>query len=235
MTGPFVIVRSIKMSRKATARSDGRKRRPRQLGLVFRTWGGARKRAGRKPNVPGRPGVPHRAYFRLERRLPVHVTLRMAEHVWNLRSRRSFNIISKALGEAMDRFGVRLLKFSVQGNHIHLLVESGDRKSLGRAIKGLSVRLARGLNELMGQQGRVVADRYHAHVLRTPTELRNAMKYISRNAHRHAAQWGQPLPQDWIDPYSSDSPTLDFRLPEPTTWLAKPLTDPAPAKRKKSS
>src|SRR5262249_19560185 len=118
-------VRLIKMARQ----------RPRQLGLDFRTWGGARKGAGRKPTVPGRPGVPHRPRLGLERRLPVHVTVRMAEHVWNLRSRRSFRIIAPAVHKAMDRFEVRLVKFSVQGNHIHLLVEAGDRNSLGRAIK----------------------------------------------------------------------------------------------------
>ncbi|HJZ83904.1 MAG TPA: transposase [Polyangia bacterium] len=151
----------------------------------------------------------------------MHVTLRVAEHVWNLRSRRSFAVLAPALAEGMDRFGMRLLKFSVQGNHIHLLVESGDRKALGRAIKGLSVRIARGLNALMERHGRVLADRYHARVLRTPAEVRNAIHYVEKNARKHAAQWGERLPSSWVDPYSSESPALGFDLPRPATWLLR--------------
>ena len=215
-------VRSIKMTGRTRRVVDGRKRRrPRQLGLEFHTWGGAREGAGRKPKVPGKSGLPHRPRLRLERRLPVHVTLRVAEQVWNLRSRRSFAVLAPALQAGMDRFGVRLVKFSVQGNHIHLLVETGDKKTLGRAIKGLSVRIARGLNQMMGRRGRVFADRYHARALRTPAELRNAISTIGQNARKHAAERGERLPQGWVDPYSSDSPTLGFVLPEATTWLAR--------------
>jgi len=196
-------------------------RRARQLALPLRTWGGARKGAGRKPKIPGKSGIPHRVRPRLERRLPVHVTIRMAEHVWNLRSRRSFRILAAALRAAMDRLGVRLIQFSVQSNHIHLLVEATDRRALGRAIKGLSVRIARGLNGLMRRRGRAIADRYHARALRTPTEVRRAVHYIRENARRHAAQWGHRLPPDWVDPYSSDAPGRRFALPEPVTWLLR--------------
>jgi REP element-mobilizing transposase RayT len=58
------------------------------------------------------------------RPMPVHVTLRMAPHVYNLRSRRSFRVVAVALRSGGDRFNVRVVHFSVQGNHIHLLVEA---------------------------------------------------------------------------------------------------------------
>ena len=72
--------------------------------------------------------------------MPLHVTLRMAPHVYNLRSRRAFRVITAALRISSDRFNVRVVEFSVQGNHIHLVVEAPDR----RALQGLAIRVARG-------------------------------------------------------------------------------------------
>src|SRR6266704_1579097 len=164
---------SIKMS---ASSQPARRRRPRQLALEFRTWGGTRA------------GVVHRARGEWTRPMPLHVTLRMAPHVYNLRSRRSFRVIEAALRIGGDRFDVRVVEFSVQGNHIHLVVEAASRGALARALQGLSIRVARGLNRMMGRKGRVFDDRYHARVLRTPTEVRHAMRYVLENARKHAAQ-----------------------------------------------
>ena len=140
-------------------------RRARQLGLEFRTWGGKRAGAGRKPRG-AKAGVSHRPRADWHQRRPLHVTLRMAPHVYNLRSRRSFRVIEAALWVGGDRFDVRIIHFSVQGNHLHLIVEAPNRRALARAIQGLSIRIAKGLNRMMGRSGRVIGDRYHARVLR---------------------------------------------------------------------
>ena len=171
--------------RSSSSRNPSRAARPRrrgQLGFEFRTWGGKRAGAGRRPKVAGRPGVPHRPRPEWARRLPVHITLRMAPEVYNLRSRRSFRAIELALRLGADRFDVRMTSFSVQGNHMHLLVEAPSRTALARAVKGFSVRVAKGLNKMMRRTGRVLGDRYHAHVLRTPTEVKRAIAYIRKNA-----------------------------------------------------
>ena len=153
--------------------------------------------------------------------MPVHVTLRVAEHVWNLRSRRAFRVIRAALAVGADRFGVRVVQLSVQGNHLHLLVEAPDRAALGQAMKGLSVRLAKGLNRMMGTKGRVLEDRYHAHVLATPTEVRRAMHYIRDNAKQHAAARGEHYRPGYVDPYSSEAPAAGLTLPAAVTWLVR--------------
>lgn len=190
-----------------------------QLGFRFRTWGGKRKGAGRKPAGP-RAGVPHRPRAELSRRMPLHVTLRMAPHVYNLRSRRSFQVIARALRHGGDRFEVGVVRFSVQGNHLHLLVEAASRESLARAVKGLGVRIAKGLNRMMGKSGRVLHDRYHAHLLRTPTEVRHAMTYIGDNARKHAAARGETFSAGYVDPYSSAG-AGDVVLPSARTWLLR--------------
>ena len=152
--------------------------------------------------------------------MPLHVTLRVAPHVYNLRSRRSFRVIAAALRVAGDRFDVRVTQFSVQGNHIHLLVEAPDRRALGRGIQGLSIRIARGLNRMMGRTGRVFDDRYHARVLCTPTEVRRAMHYVLENARKHGAQRGETYALDYVDPYSSAG-VPDLGLPTAQTWLLR--------------
>jgi REP element-mobilizing transposase RayT len=194
------------------------RRRPRQLGLKFRTWGGKRAGAGRKPRG-ARAGVAHRARDEWTRPMPLHVTLRMAPHVYNLRSRRSFRVIAAALRLAGDRFEVRVVEFSIQGNHIHLVVEAPDRRALARAIQGLSIRVAKGLNRMMGRKGRVFDDRYHARLLRTPTEVRHAIRYVLDNARKHAAQRGETYAPGYVDPYSSAGAGL--ALPPAQTWLLR--------------
>jgi len=152
--------------------------------------------------------------------MPLHVTLRMAPHVYNLRSRRSFRVIAAALRLGGDRFGVRIVEFSVQGNHIHLVVEAPDRRALARAIQGFSIRVAKGLNRMMGRKGRVFDDRYHARLLRTPTEVRHAIRYVLSNARKHAAERGETYGPGYVDPYSSAG-APDVALPPAQTWLAR--------------
>jgi REP element-mobilizing transposase RayT len=185
----------------------------RQLALPEpRTWGGRRKGAGRKPRG-ATAGVSHarRPAFR---RLPAHVTLRLCAHVWSLRSRRSLRVIVRALRGGAERFGVRVVELSLQGNHAHLLVEAADEQALARAVQGLCIRVARGMNRLMGRRGRVFDDRYHARVLRTPTEVRRAREYVLRNRQHH---FGEP----GLDRYSSAAPGFAGVLPTPLFWLAR--------------
>src|SRR5438067_1431735 len=139
--------------------------RPRQLALALpNTWGGARKGAGRKPKGE-KAGIPHRSRLEFSRHHPLHVTVRMKDHVWNLRSRRSYAAISQALENGGERERFRVVHFSIQGNHVHLLVEAESVAALYSAMRGLDVRLARALNKMMGRKGAVFADRYHARVL----------------------------------------------------------------------
>ncbi len=166
-----------------------------QASFRFRTWGGKRKGAGRK-RTRERACVVHRTRPVLKARFPVHVTWRMRKGVWQLRTRRCFTALARAFWGGADRFGFRLVHYSVQGNHLHLLVEARDERALARGMNGLGVRIARGLNRVMRRRGKVLADRYHGHILRTPTEVRRARQDLLTNAHRHVGIAG-------ADPYAS--------------------------------
>ncbi len=142
----------------------------------------------------------------------------MESRVWNLRSKRCFRIIERALFATANGRSAQIVHFSVQGNHIHLLVEADDKRSLSRAMRSLAIRIARGINTLMRSNGKVIAHRYHARSLRTPTEVRNALGYVRHNFRHHAAQRNEAVRLTFIDPYSSEA-LLSFRVPAARTWL----------------
>jgi len=174
-----------------------------QQDLPLPLWGGARRGAGRKRKSP-RKNVPHTTRPKF-RRGTLHVTLRVRKEVWNLRTHRCFRALKHAFARGCERFGFRLVHFSVQGNHIHLIVEAPDAVALGRAMKGLEVRMARALNKVMCRTGPVFSDRYHAHLLRSPREASRAVRYVLENWAVHAQRDHQPRPSG-TDPYCSDWP-----------------------------
>ena len=104
----------------------------------------------------------------------------MASGVPSLRGFDVFPAVHAALSLA-QRAGFRITTFSVQDDHVHLLVEAADRAALVSGARGLQVRLARTINRATGHRGRVMGDRYHVRALRTPREVRIALVYVLRN------------------------------------------------------
>lgn len=163
--------------------------RSRQLILSLpapRSWGGARAGAGRKPGP--NPGLPHVSRAPFARSLPAHVTLRLRHELPSLRTVRIVREVERTFAKGCERPGFRLAHYSLQGNHAHLIVEARDAETLGRGMMAIGSRLARAVNRVAGRSGRVLADRYHARLLRTPKEVRAALRYVLLNARRHAGR-----------------------------------------------
>jgi putative transposase len=169
----------------------GRPRRPVQLELPLRTWGGRRRGAGRKPKG-AKAGVTHRPRAEIRAWHPVHVTMKLKAGLPNLRHKQLARLVLSSFAAAKERFGVRLVQFTVQSNHVHLIVEVSDRHALSRAMQGLATRIALRLNARLGRRGKVFADRYHARALRTPLEVRRALVYVLDNHRHHHSGSGRP-------------------------------------------
>ncbi len=193
-----------------------RRRTSQQQQFRFRTWGGKRRRTGRKPKGL-RAGVPHVARPLHVDRHPVHITLRARRQLPSLRKQSVFLAVRGALSQA-SRAAFRIVHFSVQVDHVHLLVEADDKLRLSRGMSGLAIRVARAVNGLLHRHGAVWADRYHAHVLRTPREVRHGLVYVLMNLCKHA-----PARAD-LDPCSSvfwfRGWNEDVELEEPPGWTA---------------
>jgi REP element-mobilizing transposase RayT len=198
-----------KMRKKSNAGASPKRRRatprkrPVQFGLVhaYRGRGGPRPGAGRKP-APGRRRVPHRRRRAVRRDRPLHVTVRLREGLPVLRRVRACEAVRRSIGSS-HKANFRVVHFSVQTNHLHLVVEADDRRALSRGMQGLEIRLTRRLNGLWGTEGTIFAGRYHDREIATPKEARTVLLYVIANARKHAAQHGRTLAARWVDPCSS--------------------------------
>jgi len=115
--------------------------------------------------------------------------------------------------------------FSVQTDHVHIIVEADSGDGLRRGINGLAGRLARALNRVWRRRGAVWGDRYHARALATPREVRNGLVYVLLNFRKHlrAAPGVDPRSSGaWFDGWSHDPPTRPEPCPAAParTWLA---------------
>jgi REP element-mobilizing transposase RayT len=189
--------------------------------------GGWRPGAGRPR---GRTTVSHDARERFAARYPLHVTLRVVEGVRSLRCEPVAAAVRAALAAGGRTPTFRVVEFAVLGNHLHLLVEAAGPAALSRGMTGLCTRLARRINAALGRTGALFAGRYHARVLRTPREVRSALRYVLLNARRHAAERGERRFAGWLDPYSSAPWFAGWRAPSrcDAGWLVRLQRMPRP-------
>ena len=177
----------------------------RQLSLPLgSTWGGRRKGAGRKPGSgPGR--VAHRARPTHCARNPVHVTLRST--LKSLRDSFVFPTLTGVLRELRVRAEqFRVVHYSVQETHIHLVVEAASARALSTGLRSLTIRIAKRVNRLLMRSGPVFADRWHARPLTSPRAVRHVLVYVLANAKKHG-----PHRTFAVDPCSSAPEFTGFR------------------------
>ena len=199
-------------------------RRARQLELP-RTcaWGGARRGAGRRPPEYRAP-VQHRRRAEHRAAFPVHITLRARADLISLRQQKTFTVIRRALAASSNaRF--RVVHFSVQDDHLHLIVEADDTNALTLGVAALKIRLARATNRVLARRGAVWAGRYHARALRTPREVRAGIVYVLQDWKKHRRNT-QGLDgrssAAWFDGWAErfDPPIGTSPVAAPRTWLA---------------
>jgi putative transposase len=131
----------------------------------------------------------------------VHITVRMRKEVPRLRRFELCKFLRRAFVYGCKKGAFRICQFSIQGNHIHLVCEAGSSQARARGIQGWSVRVVRAINGFVGRRGGVFEDRYHLEVLKTPTQVRNALCYVLQNARRHGARLDSRF--HGADPFSS--------------------------------
>jgi hypothetical protein len=126
--------------------------------------------------------------------------MRLRSGLPSLRTVDLVRALERSFAAARDRGDFRLVHYTLQSTHAHLLIEATDANALGRGMKAVGARIARAFNRTFGRRGRVLAERFHLHVLRTPREVRNALAYVLLNARHHARRLWSAMR---IDPASS--------------------------------
>ena len=138
---------------------------------------------------------------------PQHVILRADRSVGSLRRQIVLFAVREALitlAKRADSF--RVIQFSLQRTHVHLIVEALDRNALARGMQAFAISAAKHINAALvdadgnRRRGTVFPDRYHAKSLRTPRQVRNCLAYVMNNWRHHAEDAGR----SWrLDPFSS--------------------------------
>jgi len=175
--------------------------------------------------------MPHRARPTHAKSQPVHVTMRGERCLPSLRKQIVFLAIRRALAKTWREW-FRVVHFSVQMDHIHMIVEADDKLALSRGMRGLSIRLARNINRVAGRKGNVFADRYHARALGTPREVRHCLVYVLLNFRKHLRRPASVDPassgfwfQGWKSRQLAEPPGWSPDEPIPVrparTWLAR--------------
>ena len=191
--------------------------------------GGPRVGAGRPRGR--RPIVYHVRRESLPRECPAHVTLRVREGLPSLRRQAFVRALQRSLREAGDRNHFRVAQFSIQRDHIHLVVEATDKAALWRGMKSIGARVARAVNRIFRRSGAVLLGRYYVRALRTPREVRNALAYVLLNVRKYWRQRTGAAPPVRIDEASSGMwftgwtrsvhPHGPPPVAEPRTWLLR--------------
>ncbi len=142
--------------------------------------------------------VPHTA--RAEINGSAHVVLRIRRGLPWLRTPRTYRVLERALRAGKLKLGFRLIHYSVQRDHLHMIVETDDRRRLARAMQGLMIRIAKNLNRFWRRRtGAVFADRYFALAITTWRQALRTVRYVLSNARKHG-DWSST---DRPDPFSS--------------------------------
>jgi len=155
---------------------------------------------------PKKDGViSHQARESIGVNTSVLVTLETTALVPSLRSRRRYAVIKQAFVKYCTSVdGFRLVHFAVLSNHVHFICEADSRCALAMGLQKLLHSISRRLNalnvkekggrvstlggnyrDLPGWIGNVFTERYHEHLLKTPTEMAHAVRYVTTNAVKH--------------------------------------------------
>lgn len=150
-------------------------------------------RGGRRPNSGRKrihsPGVAHRPRELVGRKTPLHINFKYRTYI---RNKDCLRLLKRAIVNSR-KMGLSVIHYSLQTNHIHLIVESASNDVLTRGMRSLTITFAKGL-----KSGKVQLQRYHLHVLKSVKEAKNAIRYVLFNQQKHES--GRT---STIDDYSS--------------------------------
>jgi hypothetical protein len=170
---------------------------PKQFKFDLKTnrWGGRRTNAGRRRLRS--IGVAHRTRPRIGLKTALHINIKLKA---SIRNKECLRLLKRSISNAR-KHGLSVIHYSLQSNHVHLIVESSSNEIMTRGMRSLTITFAKGL-----KRGRVQIERYHLHVLRSLRETRNAVMYVLFNQQTHTG-----LKKAYVDSYSSLGWIYDLR------------------------
>jgi len=129
----------------------------------------------------------------------------------------------------LGRDDFRLTSMSIQGNHLHLIVEARDARALSRGMQSFAINVARAINGVWKRVGPVFGGRYHATQIRTARQARNTLCYVLNNWRKHREDLASArCMQAALDPYASAVAFEGWtqRFTAPAGYVPLPMSAP---------
>lgn len=199
-----------------------------EFNLQKGSWGGRRINSGRKRTKS--EGVSHRTREKVSAKTPLHINFKLSIPLRNASGIR-------ALRRSVDnsRNFVNVLHYSLESNHIHLIIEAENNLQLEKGMRSFTNTFVKSLGK-----GTLQKERYHLHVLRTPAEVENAFRYVLLNHLKHtgknsiSADLFSSLHTLVINEVSKKFKVTvvktkiknEIELDQPSSWLAKQALTP---------
>ena len=141
------------------------------------------------PKGAGRPakhdrGIRHIARDNFKRLTVLHLTVKIDRTKSGLKNKQTLKLLWHAIKKARLK-GLRIIHYTLEFDHVHLLVEADSKSMLGTGMQSFGITLSKGINKLKGLKGQVFKTRYHFRKLKTPSEVKNVIHYILGNSIKH--------------------------------------------------
>lgn len=140
------------------------------------------KRCGRKALHD--KGIRHTSREIINKPTSLHLTIKVRENKADIQNKRLLKSLHHAIKRARLK-SLRVIHYTLEYNHLHLLVEADNNKHLGQSMQALGISLAKAINKYKGVKGAVYKHRYHLRKIHTARELKNVLHYIFQNGMKH--------------------------------------------------
>ncbi len=194
-----------------------------ELNLDKGKLGGRRKGAGRKRTIAR--GVDHKKREIITSSQPVHINIKM-----NIPVKSETGLLALEKSIANSRRYFHILHYSLQWNHIHLIIEAADNKALFSGMRSFTNTFVK----VMGK-GSIQKERYHLHPLKSMKETKNAFRYVIFNEVHHSKKTSmradlfsslhqlniREMSRQFRVEIKACKPEKIIQLDQPASWLAK--------------
>lgn len=140
------------------------------------------KGAGRKPIHD--KGIRHIEREDLKKNTALHLTIKIVKEKAAIKNKSVLKALHHAIKKARHK-GLQVIHYTLEYDHIHLLVEASDKHTLGKGMQSLGISFSKGINKIKKSAGIVFKNRYHSRKLQSLQEIKNVLHYILGNGIKH--------------------------------------------------
>ncbi len=151
------------------------------------------------------PGIRHTNRPHIKKPASLHLTIKVKKKKAEIKNKSVLKILKRAILNARKQ-GLRVIHFSLEYDHVHLLIEADNNLILGKGMQAFGVTLSKAINRLKKLKGGVYKHRYHFRQISSTRELKIVMNYIFTNGLKHGTA------KSILNPFNSIQAEKKFRL-----------------------